>query len=343
MPSIEMPSSKFYCFSMKPDMEMLAGYDTCVVQRCSTQQQYDLLTTFKQLDMKIVYDLDDDVWDLPEYNPAHQQLNAHREGFKHCIRMVDAVTVSTKTLANIVRKNVPKMVNAKTGKVIPIFVVENRINENIFAVPRKADKTIVGWAGSTSHSGDLPLLEKAVLTNAAEFPDVVFEFRGHAPGSGPFGIKSELPTLPNYRFMPWSAVPEFGARMPLWGWSVALAPVTTHPFNESKSCIKMLEAAYCKIPCLASWIRPYDEFCSCDPDLKWLLCPGESAWTNKLRELLNDPARRDALGNKMHEVMRREYSFTRPHEGWETVFSFLRTEAPQPVIVVPAQKRRLKV
>ena len=315
MPHLNYHGSSFYIFANKPDWNVISGKDAVVVQRCCTQPQFDFLKTARALGMRIIYDLDDNVWELPEYNPAARILSAHREGFNACIRMVDVVSVSTKTLAKAVRKHVKFMVNMDTNREIPIVVTENRVNESIFVPAIKRSQTIIGWAGSSSHVGDLILVEEPLHKIAKEFPDVVIEFRGcELPEN------SGLGSLKSFRHHLWSPVAEFGARLPMWGWSIALAPVTEHDFNDSKSSIKMIEAAICKIPCLASWVRPYDEFCSHDKELRWLLCPGASAWESKLRILLNDPAMRDELGKRMYNVTKQFYSWDTPHEGWEEVF-----------------------
>lgn len=319
MPHLAMPGSSFFCFAQRPDFSVITPADVCVVQRCCTAQQLEFLRMMPVLGIQVIYDLDDNVWDVPKYNPAHEVLMRNREGFNACIRMVDVVTVSTKTLAKVVRKHVKFMVNARTGREIPIVVCENRIEERMFVAPVKNEKVIVGWAGSSSHIGDLDVVEEAIISCASEFPDVRFEFRGCEPPEA-----SKLRKLSAFQHRLWTPVPEFGARMPLWGWSVALAPVTDHEFNASKSCIKMVEAAYCGIPCLASAVRPYEEFCGRDKELGWLLCTVPGTWKRKLRELLNDKARREELGRRMYDVMKQHYCYDKPHEGWDAAITMAR-------------------
>lgn len=320
MPHLNMTGSSFFCFAQRPNFNVIAGNDICVVQRMCTAPQFNFLKTVAALGMKIVYDLDDNVWNLPDYNPAYQGLMQQREGFNACIRMVDVVSVSTRELASAVKKNVKSMLNVRTGKQIPIVVAENRIDERMFVSPvAPTEKLVIGWAGSSSHIGDLIMLEEALVNCSKDFPDISIQFRGCEPR-----IESPLRTLPNYTHKLWTPVAEFGARMPLWGWSIALAPVTDHEFNAAKSSIKMVEAGYCKIPCLASWVRPYVDFCSHDSELKWLLCAGQSAWEKKLRDLINDQPLREHLGQRMYNVVQEHYSLSKPHEGWVEVFNLAR-------------------
>src|SRR5678815_211171 len=289
IPHLNLPGSTFFCFANKPDWNQIAGCDTVVVQRLGLQIHFEFLKMVRALDMKVVYDLDDNMWEIPPKNPAYEVLKNQREGFKHCMRMTDVISVSTKSLVKAVKNHVKNLVNPVTGKEIPVVVTENRIDERLFAIPRKRKELIVGWAGSTSHVGDLELVDDTLIQVAKEYPQAVFEFRGLEPAA-------KLMRVSNVRHKLWQPVAEFCTRMPLWGWSIALAPVTDEDFNNSKSAIKMVEAAYCQIPCLASWMAPYDYFTSFDPELRWLLCAGKNNWGPKLRDLLNDEARREHLG-----------------------------------------------
>lgn len=318
MPHLSLDGSGFFCFAQNPDFSRLARYDIAVVQRCCTPEQLRFIGIAADLGMRVVYDLDDDVWDIPRENPAYGPLMQYKEGFGHCIRHVDVVSVSTVALRSAVRRNVRHMVNARTGREIPVIVAENRLDSRLFAEPVRSNRLTVGWAGSSSHIGDIRLIEEAVTACAKEFPGVVFQFRGCAiPEDSPLRV-------PRFEHRLWTPVTEYGGRMPLWGWSIALAPVTSHPFNDSKSPIKMVEAAYCGIPCLASLAQPYWDFVQHDPELEWLICASPAKFTAKLRELLHDEGRRAYLGKRAHQVAMRYYTFDYPHDGWQRVLEAAR-------------------
>ena len=307
---MNMPGSTFFCFAKSPDLNVIAGNDVLVVQRQCTQEQFNFLGVVRKLGVKIIYDLDDDVWHIPEENPAHAILTPHGEGYKACIRAADVVTTSTKTLARTIQKSVGTMVNCITKKEIPIVVAPNLLDPKLYATPLGGDGIVIGWAGSSSHVGDVRLIEPAMAMVAEEYPNVIWEFRGMPPPAD-----MVLPTSFRHRF--WTPVAEFGARMPTWGWSIALAPLTDHQFNAAKSPIKMIEAGWCGIPCLASWVKPYVDFTHHDEELRWLLCAGQSVWARKLRELINDPARRADLGQRARAVVQKHYTYSGPHKDWD--------------------------
>src|ERR1017187_10409051 len=121
-PHQNLPGSSFYCFANQPNFDVIAGCDIVVVQRCCSEAQYRFIHTCKALGAKIIYDLDDDVWDLPESNPAHIPLTRMREGFVQCIQLTDLVTVSTRVLAKRVKTNLRDLRSRATGKPIPIVV-----------------------------------------------------------------------------------------------------------------------------------------------------------------------------------------------------------------------------
>ena len=228
-PYLSLPGSSFFCFRKQIDYSRIVGNEICVVQRLCTQQQFEVIRTLASLGLKIIYDIDDDVWDIPPANPAYRILMQYKEGFKNCIRITDVVTVSTRYLARVVQKNVKTMINMATGKPIPIVVAENRVWEQGFVRPERPEKVTVGWAGSSSHIEDVGIVLPALYNLARENDDIEIEMRGcQLPPTAP------LLKMPNFHHRPWTPVPEYTSRMPVWRWSIALAPVTDHPFNLSK-------------------------------------------------------------------------------------------------------------
>ena len=71
IPHFNVPDAAFWCFANKPDFTRITGYDVAVVQRCCTPQQFEFVKVCRVLGIKVIYDMDDDVWDLPPANPAH--------------------------------------------------------------------------------------------------------------------------------------------------------------------------------------------------------------------------------------------------------------------------------
>jgi len=314
MPYTDLANTSFFAFTV-PKFQLIVDKDVAVVQRCYTQGQFDFIRSCRHAGMRIIMDLDDDVWHIPPHNPAFDVLSKCKQGFVECMKIVDAVTVSTKRLARVVASSMKK-------HPVPIIVVENRINKKLFAAPKKHPQLTVGWGGSLSHqgfkgqkgTGDLGIIEGVITKLAAECPDTRFEFAGAMPDQSVFAT-------PNVFQRAGVPIAEYGARMPVWGWHISLAPLTADEFNESKSSIKMVEAGYCGIPCLATHSEPYQRFVGFDSELRWLLCRTEEQWIEKLRTLIHEPAMREELGRRMRTVTDKHFSFDKRHEGWDKAFA----------------------
>jgi glycosyltransferase involved in cell wall biosynthesis len=332
IPYLSTPRSQ-YLYSLGPiQAGMFAGAKVAVVQRQVSDFNKMALLRIKEAGLKIVYDLDDNIWSLPAYNPGKKTFDIHQDGFRQCAQLADILTVSTIGLATA----------AKTGFKLfdkEIFVVPNAVNFDLFKQKKmnvNDDLIFVGWGGSNTHSQDTAEAFDAVCevleTNpkvrmkiiGAPAVDVITESRVSDSGYKQ-QRKATRPSKISYnnhcRFTPWVPIGEYGNRMSCWGWDIALAPLEDNRFNRSKSNIKCLEAASIRIPCLCSDVQPYNEFCSLGgSDLKWLLCNSRNDWIKKLNILVNDKAIRDDLGNKMYDVAFKFFNIEKIKYNWQYIF-----------------------
>lgn len=315
LPYMNVPTSGYY-YKLVP--ENVLTHDYVMVQRLGLQSNLKAMQGLRQADMRIIYDLDDFLWDVPDWNPQVDLLRKIAYGYSVCLHHADIVTVSTYPLKKaILRHHKRELVNIQTGREIPVIVCQNKIDMR-FVAPRQepGEQVIVGWAGSNTHARDFDIALPALKQLAEEFPEVIFEFAGWVP--------DVLQHLPNVRFRMWTPVSEWMTRFPRWGWSVALAPLDAHPFNTAKSANKMTEAGAAGIPCLASHEPPYADWCRTGhPELNYLLCAGPSSWYEKLKLLIATKSLRDRLGALAYENVMQHHSWQGGHEGWEQAFSTL--------------------
>ena len=101
---LKMAGSQFIFNPSGLNVEPLRGMKIVVVQRLSSKENLAALNIFRNMGMKIIYDLDDDLWSVPRYNPAHGLVKQWLPGFETCAGMADLITVSTAHLKTIVRK-----------------------------------------------------------------------------------------------------------------------------------------------------------------------------------------------------------------------------------------------
>ena len=307
LPHMNMENSRFL---FRPGTLNLQEFEDCkvaVVQRQVSVHNLAAMRHIKAAGIKIVYDLDDNLWSLPAANPAKKVFDQHKEGFAMCAVEADVITVSTQGLQTAAR--------TAFGFKKEIVVCPNGMDFNFFhqkPIQKDDGLTVIGWAGSNTHREDmieaLSILPEVLDSN----PQSRIEFVGAPPDN--FSHEQ-------MRFRVWVPVGEFANRMASWAWDISIAPLAENRFNRSKSCIKLLEAAALKIPCLVSDVQPYNEFCSLGgQDLKWLLCSTAQQWKTKLQILLHEPERRQFLGQRTHEVARLFYDMKKLKHNWQRVF-----------------------
>lgn len=311
---LNIPNSRFLFTMGNPELNEISECDVVVVQRLMTAANIEFFKLMRAHGLKIIYDLDDNVWNLPPKNPA--KVYFHRdesvEGLLACAEWADAITTSTRHLQNVVYDKWGHLQNIQTGKDIPVYHFENSVDLNWFrppAIPRDPNKVVIGWGGSNTHAGDLEFVWQMLPKIVDMYPNVYLEFVGM---DAPPSIKDH----PRVMQRQWCHISEFANRFATWNWDIVLAPLEDHKFNKSKSGIKMVEAGCISSPCLAQDIAPYRNFANHIPELKWLLC-ADFEWEKKLHKLIQDRTLREHLGKLMYENVVANFNITGMVDKWK--------------------------
>jgi glycosyltransferase involved in cell wall biosynthesis len=314
IPHLHTPNSMFVYneFGMYPDS--FAQCRVAVVQRLYSQTNFNALGVLKQMGLKLVYDLDDDMWSVPSYNPAHLLFRKLLPGFHICAVQAHAITVSTEHLKLMVRRELGK-------ECPPIFVAENSMDFNLFRPVspeyrlNRNGRVVVGWAGTNTHSGDVKKVFDLVPALLDELPQMDFELVGLPM---PETWKRFGDRIRTRDYIP---VAEFQRYWASWQWDVALAPLERNKFNLSKSSIKMLEASTLGIPCVASRIASYEKFARYSKELpKYVMADSGAEWKRKIRDLVVDKGLRESVGAEMLRVGKEYYNIAKNAVRWQTVF-----------------------
>lgn len=299
------------------EVKHLEGRNIAVVQRLSSQVNLRAIQLFKQMKMKIIYDLDDDIWSVPSYNPAFKLMKAWIPGFEICAGLADLVTVSTEHLRLMVKKAL--------GKNCPrVEVLENAVDFDWFHPvdgkyrKKRNGRIVIGWAGTNTHEGDIERVMALMPSILRENPEVDFEIIGHSPSKEfeEFGGR-----VRERYFVP---VAEFAANWAGWQWDISLAPVAENEFNMSKSNIKMIEAAAIRIPCVASNFGEYSKFASHSKLLKEaIMASTQAEWKRKITRLVRDAEYRQNIGSEMYRVGLQKYDIRHRVEKWNEMFQMV--------------------
>ena len=305
MPHLHIAESLFRFRSDRLHIQELEDYDVVVVQRQVSEANLKAMQVMRRMGKRIVYDLDDNMWNLPASNPAQKMMKVMEERFGICAKEAHVLTVSTQNLRTAVRTALP-------GLKAEILITPNGMDFNLFRpspLTRDDGKVILGWAGSNTHSADIREVWSLLPDLIERHENLYMEFVGENP-------PKELDRHERVTARKWVPVGEFPSRFANWTWDISMAPLEDNRFNRSKSSIKALESAAVGIPCLMSNVQPYYEFCALGPGLEWLLCDTKQQWKTKLEALITTPALRAHLAGVMLETAKKYFDMENLKHNW---------------------------
>jgi hypothetical protein len=207
---------------------------------------------------RLVYEVDDDLFNVSSRNPAHHHFNQPviQDTIKTAMVRADVITVSTDALAEEVRRQLWSF----DATVKRIEVIRNALPDVAYSHPDSrirgwdtAPRAVIGWAGSATHEEDFDevagwLGRYISRTGAAEYYAI-----GHMFSSVQRAVPESL-----RRHTPWIKDMASYYRA-LNSFDVGIIPLRPSVFNRSKSDIKFLEYAARGIPAVVSNFGPYAE------------------------------------------------------------------------------------
>lgn len=262
-------------------LDLSQDWDVIVGQRVSGESQSKIWKGLTEREVLAVYELDDDLFQVPESNPAFEFYSdpAMQAQISSNLACSDLVTVSTEPLARVVKEHTDA----------PVVVLPNCVDSYMF--PSAVDQSVtgsIGWAGSSTHYGDLAPVA-SFLRRAADRTDSAFISVG-ADYTGLVKAKQTAysgwePNIPDY--------------YKLLDFGIGVAPLEDNTFNQSKSALKALEYGARGIVTVASNVGPYASFI--EHETTGLLVNSDHEWEKYIRCLSNDLELRQTLAANAFE------------------------------------------
>jgi glycosyltransferase involved in cell wall biosynthesis len=268
--------------------------DTVIVQHYVHDRFLAALHSWNQLPDRpfIVYSMDDLLTDMAESNPFRKNVPANsRARLKYAFERCDRLVVSTEFLADAYRH-----------MISDIVVVPNRLEQDIW-LPlhnqrRAGPRPRIGWAGGTTHHGDLVLLKEIIEQTRHEADWVFF-------GMCPDEIRPLIA-----EFHPFSEFSEYPARLAGLNLDIGVAPLAQIPFNQGKSNLRLLEYGVLGIPVVCTDIDPYrGSPARC-------VANTVSAWVQALRERIHDADAREREGDLLRQWVHQGYLLENHMDQW---------------------------
>lgn len=230
---------------------------------------------------KIALEYDDYLLNVPLKNGNRQEFPQHMiKSFRKVMERADWIVVSTSPLAD-----------AYSRFHDDIRVAQNRLAPDqwghLFSQRGVSKKPRVGWAGGSTHAGDLQIL--LPLIKALE-GKIEWVFMGMKPQN----VHCEF-----HPGVPFDMYPEKLASLNL---DLALVPLEINQFNECKSNLRLLEIGTCGVPIIATDIEPF----RCDLPVT-LVENRYKDWMKAIQTHLADAAWRRAQGDALREAIHRDW------------------------------------
>ena len=260
----------------------------CVFQR--DYQQIDVSVYWKWLKekgIKIVYDLDDDIFDVPKSNPTYSYFRRKdiREQYEYYLRNADVVTVSTEYLKNRLQEYNPNII------VVPNIIDLSRW-KNTKKRPNKELR--IGWAGSPTHEDDLQIVYPILKQLLQQNKQISLYFLGYIPPEfKKLGDRVHYISGGDYN--------HFVKNLQNMNLDIALAPLVVNNLNKAKSNIKYLEYSVAHLPTVASSISPYSSVI--EEGKNGLLAGTVADWRRKIELLINNPNLRSKIAANAYQTV----------------------------------------
>ncbi len=216
--------------------------DSIVLQRQITEKQQDLIKNYLNYSKaKLIFELDDYLPNLPIANSAKAKFpRSVVKQMRRSMEMCNRIVVSTEPLKESLSQFHDEIV--VLPNYLPFSLWGNIPKREPLLQPRRPR---VGWAGGSSHTGDLRVIADIVRA-LADKVDWVF-----------FGMKPEGVDDCIKEFHPGVHLGNYPAKLASLDLDLALAPLEDNIFNECKSNLRLLEYGICGYPVIATDIAPY--------------------------------------------------------------------------------------
>ncbi|MGB7802168.1 glycosyltransferase [Buttiauxella sp.] len=231
------------------------------------------------------------VYELDDYLPNIPLKNHHRSEFG-----TDIMKMLRKSLSYMDRFVVSTEPLAEAMSVLhrDIVVMPNCLSldwwGNLQGLRNQGKKPRIGWAGGSSHTGDLEMILDVVKAFAGE---VEWVFFGMCP-----------PKLLPYvdEFHGGVDIALYPQKLASLNLDLALAPVEDNLFNACKSNLRLLEYGACAVPVICSDVACYRG------NLPVTRVRNRfKEWHDAIRMHLNDPAASEKMGQQLQQEIHQNY------------------------------------
>ena len=265
--------------------------DTLVLQRQLTEDQINLQKRVVRFNRCFkVAELDDYFPNIPLKSIHHNQIpKSIIKELRRTLALADRLVVSTEPLAE-----------ALAGMNPDIRVIHNHLPMQWWGTcqshRRQGKKPRVGWAGGSSHRGDLEMIADVIGALADQ---VEWVFMGMCPDN----IRPYI-----HEFHDGAPIETYPQKLATLNLDLAIAPLEDNIFNRCKSNLRLLELGACGVPIVCSDVAAF----RCDLPVTRVK-PRFRDWVDAIRMHIHDLDAAAKAGDALRAAIHRDWMLDEKH------------------------------
>jgi GT2 family glycosyltransferase/glycosyltransferase involved in cell wall biosynthesis len=293
------------------NVNLLRNLDIVIVQRefCTLLSIDELRNLLHGTNVKIVYEIDDNLVNLYPSHPLFALYRDKKDLFIQYLSKSDLVTVTTPSLKNSFKHFSDK-----------IAILPNYIDEEIWKIDiekNNNDKVRILFSGSKTHRKDLEEIEDAIINIYKEFnQNIELIFWGNVTAK----IEKHCSiTKIDKHFQSYSEYADFLCSLNI---DIGLIPLKYNQFNLCKSNIKWLDYSMAEIASILTDIEPYNT--TVINQVNGLLVKNNPrSWYEAIMDLIINPDKRKTIAKNAHEYVKNNFTIQKNVMKWHDVYSSL--------------------
>lgn len=265
----------------------------------------------------VIFDVDDLTFSPDEYNeknvPVLKTLEKADKNWLtvgylwrqvNLLKDCDLITSPTDRII-FEAKSLLDLNGLKIRNVLPAwFDIQSRNNSYRLRCLPKSNSVVIGYeSGSNTHMEDFREASKALFRILSNYPNVFL----HIYGFKPFieedytpNVKEQIRLFPPREF---KSFLEYFPQM-----DIAIAPLQSNAYTESKSELKFVHAGAHSIPIVSSPSEPFKSVIN--PGINGFLAFNESDWYSTLEQLVLSRELRQSIGDAAHKTVLEKYQLS---------------------------------
>lgn len=310
--------------------------DVILVPRITEGNFISHLGEYQKQGKKVVVDWDDDIFRVSPFSPHYEDFGTENisvevhgekisvwedgrnidlkanikklDGAKKVCSLVDMVTVTTDTLAQVYRQyndNVvvlPNCLDTTLWKKLPLI---------------KSDSSIrMGWFGGHSHFEDWGVIAGILPELMRKYPELKLVIMGAK-------FDGTLKDIPKHQieFHGWTHTQAYHYKAAILDLDFAIIPLKETEFNMCKSPIKWIEMSALKVPSVVSNVLPYSAMSELSEENGIYIDNNDpEAWLAGISLMVENLKLRQFMGDRAYETVVQNFDINNQFHQWVNAY-----------------------